>query len=384
MQRALAVLVFSLVFFLSFDSARAQGIRVRAVLANPSAAEETEWIALENTSTATASATGYSLRDTQGSVKSFPLSGNLAAGEIFVLPRTLTGITLNNDRDGVELLKDGSVFQVVPDFTSPGNDQVWIDLAGKWQYVPLAEWLTRYEQRDWSLSGSATPSPTPIPSLLLPEVKLNLTLVSPCTSPEWIEVKSLGAGKVSEIRVEDSSGRILNLQDLEFAENESRRLEWAGAKLSNTGEWIRVVFPTHEELFTYPACQGSLPYRFTQGKWQQTEGNLEAEALEEGGQASDSAEKAVLRSEPSPTIYPGEFFYPRPSLLSTASARKDRPLEPFPEPPLPDFAAEEQIFYDWKKQSLIGSLALVFTGGCFLLLTAPHLVTWYNEHRDPW
>lgn len=372
------------VFCFSVRPAWAQELKIRALLANPADAEETEWIAIENTSSASVSANGYFLRDTQGSVKQYALSGSLSPGEIWVLPRTQTGITLNNDTEGAELLRNGSIVDFSPSLTNPGNDQVWIVLAGVWRFISLAEWVSRLEKKEWNVTPSPSPSPVPSssPSPLSDSPgSITLTLLSPCTSPEWIEVRASKAGRVSEIRVEDSSGTILKMEDLEFSVHETRKLEWAGAKLSNTGEWVRVIFPEKEEFISYPACKGTLPFRFHEGKWQQSE----TFPLEESENltATPSAEKDSTPLVDTTTHSPHSSFGDS-KLLERESVRNTPANPVFPVPSLPDFSQEEAEFARWKDRSLFGSFALIFAGVNALALSFPHLWYCYNEYRDPW
>jgi len=363
----------------------AQELRIRGVLANPSADESTEWIAVENTTSATVSASLYRIRDTMGKVVEYRLPGLFEPFELRTFPRTLSGITLNNDSEGAELLKNETVQQSVPLFSSPENDAVWAEIASGWLYLPVAEWLQRVSASDWQVKSSveASPVPSPQPSVSLSTARLELRLVSPCTSPEWIEVKALESGVAPLVRVEDSSGLVTQQEEVEFSLGESKRIEWAGAKLSNSGEWIRVIIPNQDYLFSYSACEGSFPYRFYEGKWQQ--GELSVGVL---GISTESAEfdadDPVVEQE---REVPGEKTWlvdrEEYQLLATASSQL-RERKDFPPAPVPDFAAEERIFMNWKKRSLLGGLAFVFAGATFLILGAPDLWSWYNAHKDPW
>jgi len=363
----------------------AQELRIRGVMANPSADESTEWIAIENTVNATVSAAFYSVRDTMGKVVEYELSGVFQPLEVRTLPRTVSGITLNNDSEGAEFLKNGVVEQIVPVFSSPGNDAVWAEVSGEWTFLSLSSWLERVASRDWETTAVATPSPSPVSSsgTTVSPATLELSLVSPCTSPEWIEVKALSGGLAAFVRVEDSSGLVVLQEELEFAANAAKRIEWAGAKLSNSGEWIRVILPNQEYLFSYDACDGTYPYRFSGGKWVQGE----LSALEENGSESgSSSESAALQLEADfATTDDSEVWadLQAPRLLATVSSQLNE-QKSFPAAPVPDFATEERVFLTWKKRSLFGSLALVFSGSMAVLLTLPHLRSWYNVHKDPW
>lgn len=374
-----------LAWFLLGAPVSAQELRVRGVLANPSADESTEWIAVENTTSATVSAALYKIRDTMGKVVEYDLSGVFEPFELRIFPRTLSGITLNNDSEGAELLKNGSVQQSVPLFSSPGNDAVWAEVGSIWRYISLVEWLERAVARDWHTGTSPVPSPLPssVPVAGGTAAQLELRLISPCTSLEWIEVKALAGGVAPLVRVEDSSGLVSLQEELEFTVGESKRIEWAGAKLSNSGEWVRIIVPNQEYLFTYLACDGTLPYRFSEGKWQQGELSMGVLGVATEVAASESAtliEKDERNGlgESLPVFDQEEY-----RLLATVSSQL-REKTTFPPAPVPDFAAEEFVFMNWKKTSLFGSLSLAFAGSTFLVLAAPHLWNWYNIHKDPW
>lgn len=390
------VALFFVGLFLSVPfRVRAEGteLRVRAVLANPSAAEETEWIALENTSSATVSAQFWSVWDTFGKTVTYTLVEAFQPGEIRVLPRTKTGITLNNDQEGVELVFAGEIRQTVPTLSNPGNDQVWIALDTGWQYISLEEWHTRQGTRNWkSVSEGAgqgpdqesdSPDGQQGPSQRA-EVVLNL--ISPCTSPEWIELKAHTSGTAAQIRVEDSSGVLVRQEELEFVAGETRRIEWAGAKLSNSGEWVRVVLPSTEELFTYPACSGTLPYHFSEGKWTQSEirSGAEKTSMAEATESAESATSAGSVGAGGNTPGLSERNFHAPTLTPLGVATMSSGFRGFFEPPVPNFESEEKAFVTWKKRALFGSLALIGGGSVAILLTFPSLVAWYNEHKDPW
>lgn len=379
-------LVFFLVlmWFLTGSQVSAQELRIRGVLANPSADESTEWIAVENATSATVSASLYRIRDTLGKVVEYVLPGTFEPFELRTFPRTLSGITLNNDSEGGELLQNESVVQSVPVLSSPGNDAVWAEVGSVWRYISLSEWLQRVAERDWQVESlpAASPVPSPLPATGA-VVQLELRLLSPCTSPEWIEVKAVTGGIAPLIRVEDSSGLVSLQEELEFSSGEAKRIEWAGAKLSNSGEWVRVILPNQEYLFTYLACDGTLPYRFSDGKWLQGEVSSDTTERSEGESASESATYREPTEMVAPPSVRPNFAQGEPNLLATVSSQL-REKSVFPSAPVPDFTAEELVFMNWKKKSLVGSLSFVFSGSAWLLLAAPHLWAWYNAHKDPW
>src|SRR5690606_24043289 len=125
-------------------------------------------------------------------------------------------------------------------------------------------------------------------------------------------------------------------------------------------------------FITYPACKGTLPFRFSSGKWQQTEEPPGDEILSLASTVSGSLDRETSKEATDISEEPSfGGFRLLEDRVNTDS--KESQGHFFPVPPLPDFAAEEKEFLDWKENSLFGSLGLVFAGMNALLLTLPKL-----------
>ncbi len=72
--------------------------------------EQNEWIKLFNPNNYDVNLSGWKLRDIEGTKKTYLLKQTIKANSELVLKRPETGILLNNDKDGLELLRpDGSI-----------------------------------------------------------------------------------------------------------------------------------------------------------------------------------------------------------------------------------------------------------------------------------
>lgn len=119
-----------------------------------------EWIAVENVTGATVSAQTWSVRDVQGSVKSWVIP-EVPPYELVIFSSALTKISLNNTGDQIELLQGGEVRQVSAPYEDLSSGDLWVLLGNVWQVVTQEDWERRWPLRDWV---SILPSPTPVSS----------------------------------------------------------------------------------------------------------------------------------------------------------------------------------------------------------------------------
>lgn len=188
-----------------------QQAQIRALFPQPSTGQA-EWILVENTGLASASAV---LQDTHGSVKlhSFVL---VPTTQWYQISATASGIALNNDTDSVTLSIGGQVIDTSLLYTSSIRDQVWTRMQSSWEWLSLSEFEVRWQNNDWSkvdpvasssatATGSAqiTASATPV-AFVKPSASGSV-LVSPTPSASFVastpypgKVISL-AGKMSEL-----------------------------------------------------------------------------------------------------------------------------------------------------------------------------------------
>lgn len=88
-------------------TAYAGGIFINEILTNPKGADGTdEWIELYNSNNFEIDLTGWQIKDTAGTVKTFTLSTGtkISAYGFLILKRPDTGIMLNNEGDGLNLM----------------------------------------------------------------------------------------------------------------------------------------------------------------------------------------------------------------------------------------------------------------------------------------
>ncbi|MCD8484684.1 hypothetical protein LRY65_04555 [Candidatus Woesebacteria bacterium] len=94
-----------------------------------------------------------------------------------------------------------------------------------------------------------------------------------------------------------------------------------------------------------------------------------------------SVNEADPESTPdTPLVTPTPYLGQSPHLeasLATLSAQQQMPSEPLAFPQF-DFSAQEDRFMQWKRQALLGSLLMIFSGGCFLVICVPYF--WERYH----
>lgn len=149
-------------FYVSVYKVRAESsvVVLRGLSAVPT--EGSEWIALENTSNATVSGQMWSIRDVQGSIKTW-LVPVLQPYELRMFSSTETKISLNNTGDQVELLQGSSVVQSSSPYEELQTGSLWVLLSGGWQEMDADEWVRRWPIRDWQVQMIIA-SPSPVPS----------------------------------------------------------------------------------------------------------------------------------------------------------------------------------------------------------------------------
>ncbi len=158
-------LLIVLLFFCCVPRVQASELVIRALLPNPESGQE--WIAIENTSSASYSAQGVAIRDGAGSVKSFVFTGEFFASEIRILSQTTTKISLNNDTDWVELTRASQLEHMSEIYEAAPKGQVWLQTTQGWSFVPLSDWEDRLSRRDWEETGNTletSPKPSAQPS----------------------------------------------------------------------------------------------------------------------------------------------------------------------------------------------------------------------------
>ncbi len=118
----------------------AENILISEIMPAPAGADENmEWIEITNEGNAQADVSLWKVKDNTGAINTydFPENSLIAAHSLLVLSRQTTKITLNNDADGVELVRsDGEVVQVV-NYTDAPEAQSFARTENTWQWTQV-------------------------------------------------------------------------------------------------------------------------------------------------------------------------------------------------------------------------------------------------------
>lgn len=225
-------IVFGLFFLLVLTApgARADSpvVVLRAMSAVPSAGSE--WIALENTSGASISGQIWSIRDVQGSVKTWVLPG-LGPYELKMFSGTETKISLNNTGDQVELLQGNMVVQSSAPYEELTSGSIWVLLGEAWFEMTQEDWDERWPVRDWTV---ASPSPSPTPQMSVAPTLVSSPKVTPSPKPT-----------TTVVPVISSPSPIVSQEPV----SETVKASW----------WESVALPHNEAIATSSGGQPSLP-----------------------------------------------------------------------------------------------------------------------------
>lgn len=268
------------------------------VYANPPGDEAVgEWIELYNPATASESTAGYLLKDTAGSVKQFPLPTATISGQsYFLIWRTLSGISLNNDGEEVILVSPGGASESSGMFVT-AEGKSWTKSGGKWlEAIPSPGYAT--ESVGLSASFSSTTGDQVMISTVVvssssgamaeadlaatqsalgsSEVKnllsVRLSEVASCASPqEWAELEVTGVGFPSALTgwsLQDGSGNRHDLSGISVIDSGLIVVEWKSGWLANTGETLSL----HQnglvvEEVVLPACSYGQSYQRYSDGW---------------------------------------------------------------------------------------------------------------------
>lgn len=160
----LKIVLFLIFFFFIIPSktyAANSDIVINEVLPDPDGSDDTEFIELYNKGGETVTVTGWKLTDTNGSTDIYMLPENtISAGGYKAFAKSATGISLNNDADGV-ILKDSSDQQIDSmSFNSTSSGKSWSRIPnGIGGFVNNTS-----PSQDNSNNAPPTPTPTSTPS----------------------------------------------------------------------------------------------------------------------------------------------------------------------------------------------------------------------------
>ena len=110
-------------------------VAINEFLPDPVGSDDAEWIELRNDGGSPADLTGWRLDDAEGGSRpyAFPAATTIAAKELLVIPRSASGIALNNDGDQVRLfdatgrlVSEAAYDRSKEGFSDAWNGQAWI------------------------------------------------------------------------------------------------------------------------------------------------------------------------------------------------------------------------------------------------------------------
>jgi len=101
----------------------------------PQKDSEDEWIEIFNAGGNVVNLSGWKLKDTQGRVKEFALSGGINPGEYKVLKRLETKISLNNDGDAIELYYNGAIVDSTPNYGKTISGASFALIGAEWAWT---------------------------------------------------------------------------------------------------------------------------------------------------------------------------------------------------------------------------------------------------------
>lgn len=356
-----------------------------------------EWIELHNVGTEAVSLAGWTLRDTDGSIKTYTFtSQSIEVGSYLVIQKTDSGITLNNDHDGVVFTSpEGLASQTRYDQAIP-EDVSWSLLQGVWKEASPTQ---GFQNEQPNVSPNPSPmsltSPTPPPNIPSPSPSPSLlptpsSFLSPTNRPSLSEVKACGS-EGEWVELYNSSDSIVNLDDWSLGDLRSSvktlngftmlprqylSIDFPYAVLNNNGDDVRLLFDGEAvEQFSYVTCQSNTSWVKANGVWIETNCPTKGSTNNPCDEIERNTTEVNTSPSPSPTMKvsqkletPVSITIPKPSpsytlpslvqtwssevVVATVSSNKQSvPITHSPQP---------------QKQGYTGESFLI-GGGCFLL-----------------
>jgi len=113
----------------------ATGIIFNEILPSPEGADaENEWIELYNQNDLSIDLSGWTIKDTTGSIKTYTLNAKIPANGYLVLLRPETKITLNNSGDGLNLINPNKEIVDSVEFGKASLNQSYSKVSSGWTW----------------------------------------------------------------------------------------------------------------------------------------------------------------------------------------------------------------------------------------------------------
>lgn len=324
------LVVISMFFFprITFAEETLLPIQISEVLPNPVGDDtQSEWIELYNPTESDVLLDGWSTSDVYGAVTTYSFTHNIiSAHSFYVLERSESGITLNNDQEQVVLSSPAgqsvstAIMITIPEgksFSFIDGTWIWADpTKGGTNSTTLSSPSpspTVQPSPTPSQQPTPTPSPSPSPSPTLQPspsptpattVVGNIVLseVQACSpnEHEWIELQNIGDTETAldDWRLLDAGSVIAsNLENTRIPAHGFAVVELASYHLNNSGDLIQLQYgDQNKDQFAYDHCdQGKTWAKSDDGYWRDT-------SCVTKGEANVSCEESsIATSSPSPT-----------------------------------------------------------------------------------
>ena len=116
------------------------GVVFTEIMPSPEGSDsENEWIKISNQNNFEVDLSDWTIKDTLGSIKEYLLKETIPALESLILKRPDTGITLNNDGDGLILLNPDKKIVDSVNFGKASTGQSYIKTNSEWQWSEANE-----------------------------------------------------------------------------------------------------------------------------------------------------------------------------------------------------------------------------------------------------
>lgn len=322
------LVVVSMFFFprITFAEETLLPIQISEVLPNPVGDDtQLEWIELYNPTESDVLLDGWNISDVYGAVTTYSFTHNIiSAHSFYVLERSESSITLNNDQEQIVLrspvgqLVSTAVMTTIPE----GKSFSFIDGAWVWTDPPTKGFANSTAQSSPSPSPSVQPSPTPSPQPTPTPSPTPTPQPSPSPTPtittvvgnivlsevqacnpnerEWIELQNIGDTETTldDWRLLDAGSVIAsNLENTRIPAHGFAVVELASYHLNNSGDLIQLQYgDQNKDQFAYDHCdQGKTWAKLEDGYWRDTS------CVTKGKANVSCEESSAVTSSPSPT-----------------------------------------------------------------------------------
>lgn len=178
-----------------------------------------EWIEITNENNEQINLSGWQIRDTKGVTNTYtlPLGSIIGAKGFLVLSRTTTNITLNNDSDGLELLKpSGEIAQTI-NYESSTKGFSYIRFGDKWTWsgvpTPGSINILSQPEKEKASVKSIDNSYTPLKTKKLTKTMKDKNIATNTASSELLNATSADAALSKTASIADPAVKLDSAAD---------------------------------------------------------------------------------------------------------------------------------------------------------------------------